>query len=160
MSAATDTLIKNKIESQVPDYVYSDPIANKKRQVEMGSYQTGMKKLRKNIFLYILLSPGFILRVVFGILPLFGIIIAFKAFNSNDWGTGFDLVRGMFLSPWADNNGFQYMVELFTLPEMQLAITNTISISMLGILTSFPVPIILALLFNELKYGIFKKVSQ
>jgi putative aldouronate transport system permease protein len=113
---------------------------------------TGKRKLsggfRKNSFLYILILPSVILTFIFAYLPMPGILAAFK---------DYDLFRGLYASPWV---GLKHIKEIFQVPELLNSILNTFQLSVLTILIGFPAPIILALLLNELKNGIFKRTVQ
>lgn len=69
----------------------------------------------------------------------------------------YNVFKGLFHSEWV---GFDNFVKIFTQSKFTTAIMNTLLCSVLNLLICFPAPIILALLINELKDGIFKKVSQ
>lgn len=77
-----------------------------------------------------------------------GILIAFQDFS---------IFNGLLGSKWV---GFDNIKRIFSTPMFLDSIWNTLLISMLNILISFPAPIILALLINELKDGVFKRVTQ
>jgi len=106
---------------------------------------------RNNIPLYLLILPALVFTAIFAYIPLFGLIVAFK---------DFDLWKGFLASPWAAHHGFQHIMEIFTFKPMYKSIFNTLYLSILGLLVGFPAPIVLALLFNELKLGRFKKTVQ
>lgn len=106
------------------------------------------KKMKKNWpFLIMLLIP-LIFLLVFSYGPMYGILIAFK-----DYSPGL----GIWDSPW---NGFAHFERMFSDYTFRRALWNTIKISVLKLLISFPAPIILALLLNELRSIKFKKLSQ
>lgn len=115
------------------------------------SDKTGRKKIwnniKKNKAIYFLLLPSVITVFVFNYLTMPGILLAFL---------DYDIFLG-FKSPWV---GLDNIKELFMIPEFTKAILNTLLISSLSILINFPLPIIFALLLNELKNGMFKKVTQ
>jgi putative aldouronate transport system permease protein len=79
---------------------------------------------------------------------MYGIIIAFKNYN---------VFTGIEKSPWV---GFTYFLQFFNSVFFWRLIRNTFLISLYGLVFGFPAPIILALLFNELKNGPFKKAAQ
>lgn len=81
-------------------------------------------------------------------MPLTGIVLAFK---------NFDIVQGIFGSPWVGLDNFK---EIFTQPNMFRAIKNTLVYGCAILFGFFPFPIILALLFNEIRNIHFKKVVQ
>jgi len=85
---------------------------------------------------------------MFCYVPMYGIVIAFKDYN---------IFRGIAASPWA---GLKYFRQFFNSVFFWRHIRNTFSISFYGLIFGFPAPIILALLFNELRNGLFKKSVQ
>ena len=82
-----------------------------------------------------------------------GIIVAFKNYTVDG---------GVLGSEWANNFGFEHFITLFTHPgsEFGLIFRNTIVMAILKFIFGFPAAIILALMFNALKNGIFKKSVQ
>lgn len=62
--------------------------------------------------------------------------------------------------PLADNNGFEYFIKAFKNRDFLYALRNTIVLNMLDLIIGFPAPIILALLLNELKSKMFKRITQ
>ncbi|WP_396426776.1 ABC transporter permease [Lederbergia sp. NSJ-179] len=107
-----------------------------------------MKQLKKSAPLYILLLPSTILLVCFAYLPMYGVIIAFK-----DYSPAF----GIWGSPWV---GFKHFIQFFHSYQFVLTIKNTLNISLYSILIGFPLPIALAILCNQIRMGMFKKVFQ
>ena len=97
---------------------------------------------------YSLLALALGLLVVFKYIPIYGVIIAFKDFNFQ---------RGMLHSPW---NNFEHFRWLFQDPFFYRTLFNTFYISVLRIIFSFPAPIILALLLNEVRLTPFKRITQ
>ncbi|MGO4276650.1 sugar ABC transporter permease, partial [Paenibacillus sp. TAF58] len=92
--------------------------------------------------------PAVILIFLFKYMPMYGVIIAFKDYN---------VMEGVWRSDWV---GFQYFRELFTFDEFPRVVRNTVMISLMKLLIGFPIPIILALLLNELKFVKFKRMVQ
>lgn len=88
----------------------------------------------------VLLLPALVTVILFAYLPMFGMLIAFKDYKAK---------LGIFGSPWADLNGFSNFVQIFNTPGLPEAIVNTLVWNILGLLLSFPLPIVLALLFDE-----------
>jgi putative aldouronate transport system permease protein len=105
-------------------------------------------KLKNNIYLLILISPAIIFYVVFNIVPLYGVILAFKKFLPN---------KGILGSPWVGLDNFRF---IFEFPDVWIVIKNTLIISFGRIIFGFWVPIVLALFLNELIFKRFKKVTQ
>ena len=99
--------------------------------------------------------PSVIFLIVFNILPLFGLIVAFQDFK---------LSLGFFDSPWAQTEGvvdvFKHFKFFFADPAVWGVIRNTVIINVLGLVINFPLPIIFALLLNEMVSGKLKKGIQ
>ena len=106
------------------------------------------RELRREWDLYMLLVPGILCILLFRYTPMYGIIIAFKDFNIFD---------GMAASPWV---GLKHFHKLFTYPDFLQVFKNTIIISFMKIGFLFPLPIVVAILLNELKNMIFKRTIQ
>ncbi|WP_248561120.1 sugar ABC transporter permease [Niallia sp. NCCP-28] len=107
-----------------------------------------MKKLQKSGPLYLLLLPSIILLICFTYLPMYGLIIAFKDYSP---------VLGIWNSPWV---GLKHFIQYFHSYQFNLTIKNTLNISLYSILVGFPLPIALAILCNQMRIGMFKKVFQ
>ena len=103
---------------------------------------------RKTLSLYLLFAPLAILLFLFHYMPIYGVIIAFKDFSP---------FRGIAGSPWV---GFANFVNFLTDPKFWSVVKNTIYISVLDIAFGFPMPIIFALLANELTSMGFKRTVQ
>ena len=80
--------------------------------------------------------------------PMFGVVIAFKDYN---------IFQGILASPWV---GFDTFREVFQMDGFYRALRNTLLLNLLDLLISFPMPIILAILLNELRVKWFKKGAQ
>ena len=92
--------------------------------------------------------PSIVLTFIFAYLPMPGILTAFQDYN---------MFKGMAGSPWV---GLKHIKEIFEIPLMWGSILNTLKLSVLTIMVSFPAPIILALMINELKNGLYKRSIQ
>ncbi len=103
---------------------------------------------KKNISLFIMFLIPFSYYALFHYGPMYGIIIAFKDYRFLD---------GIVGSAWV---GFDHFKYAFGLTKFWTVVKNTVIISFLRLLFGFPAPIILALLLNELRTGVFKKVTQ
>jgi putative aldouronate transport system permease protein len=104
--------------------------------------------LRANWQLYVLLAPTIIWFMVFLYRPMYGLQIAFKDYS---------VFRGIEGSPWV---GFEHFHTLFESDQFIRALKNTVIISMLTLVFGFPMPIILALMFNEVLNQTYKKTVQ
>jgi len=107
-----------------------------------------LNKLNSQKYLYALLIIPLIWFIIFCYYPMTGIIIAFK---------DFDLAKGIFGSPWAGLKFFKQFVQSY---QFVLVLKNTICISLLKLVIGFPMPIIFALLLNEVRNMRFKKIVQ
>ena len=110
--------------------------------------QLQKRKIKSNIPLYVLLFPSIILLIMFAYIPMFGLVIAFKDYSP---------ANGILNCPWA---GFKYFTQFFNSVQFGTTMMNTLKISIYSILVGFPLPILLALLCNQLRAGKFKKVFQ
>lgn len=106
---------------------------------------------KTQLTLHAMLFPGTLLIIVFGILPLYGILIAFKAYRPM---MGF---TGIFTSAW---NQFENFKQVFRSPEFWPMIRNTLGINLIGQFISIPMTILFALLLNELKSRRFRSFVQ
>lgn len=107
--------------------------------------------VKRFIPVYLLILPAVAFTLVFSYIPLSGLIVAFK---------DYDIFKGFAGSPWADNYGMANIISIFENKELMDSISNTIILSVLNLAISFPVPVILALMINELRLGKFKKTVQ
>lgn len=92
--------------------------------------------------------PGLIFLAIFSYAPMYGVIIAFKEYG---------LLSTVSNAPWV---GLKYFKEFFTDPALADVVRNTLAVNGLSLIFSFPAPIILALLLNEVKFMRFKKIAQ
>ena len=99
-------------------------------------------------FLYLLLIPGIVYYAVFYYVPMSGLALAFKKYNAR---------LGIWGSPSVGWANFQ---RIFTTPAAVGAIRNTLEINFSRLLFQFPVPILLALLINEMRGTRFKRIYQ
>ena len=106
------------------------------------------KKMWKQRMLQLMVIPGVIWMFIFNYLPLTGIQIAFRDFR---------ITRGIWEGNWV---GFQNFIEFFNDRNFGMVMTNTLGISALNLVLGFPLPIIFALLLNELRSNKFKRVVQ
>ena len=108
--------------------------------------------LKKNILanwqLYAMLLVPVVLTIIYKYIPMYGIQIAFRDFKAS---------RGMWGSEWV---GLEWFERFFSSPNCVRMIRNTVLLSLYSLLWSFPIPIILALLINQLRFKRFKRVVQ
>ncbi|AWB45917.1 ABC transporter permease [Paenibacillus sp. CAA11] len=102
----------------------------------------------KNYILYLFLLPAVILTIIFKYVPMYGAIIAFKDFSPR---------KGILGSDWV---GFEHFQRFLSSPNFYDIFMNTLKLSAYGLILGFPVPIILALMFNLIKGQKLKKNIQ
>ncbi len=98
--------------------------------------------------LYVMLLPTIVWLLVFLYKPMYGLQIAFKDYS---------IFRGIAGSPWV---GFEHFNTLFDNDQFLRALRNTLIMSAYGLLFGFPVPILLAVMFNEVISRTFKRTAQ
>ena len=106
------------------------------------------KELKKHLPFYLFLLPAIILVILFCYMPMEGLVIAFKDYK---------MARGIEGSQWVALKHFQ---ALFSDPNFYRVLANTLKISILTLLTTFPVTIVFTLLVNEIVNARFKSVVQ
>ncbi|MGG1513840.1 sugar ABC transporter permease [Paenibacillus oryzisoli] len=104
--------------------------------------------LRRDKYLYLMAAPGLLFFLIFKYVPLWGLLLAFQNYSP---------YMGFWHSEWV---GFKYFHEFFTNPDFMLLFRNTMAISLLNIVFFFPVPIVVALMLNEVRKLAFKKFVQ
>lgn len=98
--------------------------------------------------MYLLLLIPVVLTIVYKYIPMYGIQIAFRDYKA---------ARGMFGSTWV---GLEWFERFFSAPTCARMIKNTVLLSLYSLLWSFPVPIILSLCINQLRFPRYKRVVQ
>lgn len=124
----------SKLKTAVP----ANSIKQKTLLERMGAYWQ----------LYLMLLIPVVLTIIYKYIPMYGIQIAFRDYKS---------VRGMWDSDWV---GVKWFVRFFSSPNCLRMIKNTVLLSFYSLLWSFPIPIILALLINQLRFNKFKRTVQ
>lgn len=103
---------------------------------------------QKSKYLWLLFLPCLLYYVVFRYIPMFGLVITFKNYN---------VFKGVWASDWV---GFKYYRMFFENPDFFLLMRNTILLGVYKLVFSFPAPILLALLLNEVRSAVFKRFVQ
>lgn len=106
-----------------------------------------LAKFKKQWQYHLMLLPGVLLVLIFSYIPLYGVIIAFQNYNP---GMGFS-------SPWVGLKNFQY---LFSQPAFSRTIWNTFYIAFFKLIGGIVVPVVFALLLNELISNKLKRIFQ
>ncbi|ETT76116.1 binding-protein-dependent transport systems inner membrane component [Paenibacillus sp. FSL R7-277] len=106
------------------------------------------KKFNSQLDLQSMVWPGIIFVFIFSYIPMYGVVMAFQQY---------DIFGGMINSPWV---GWMQFRMFFEAPEFWNVMRNTLVISLLKLIISFPAPILLALMLNEVGHMGFKRVIQ
>jgi putative aldouronate transport system permease protein len=104
--------------------------------------------LRQDIYLYLMLILPLSFYIIFLYIPMYGLTIAFKDYN---------MFSGFLAGDWV---GLDVFREVFRMQQFWYAVRNTLMLNLLSLIIAFPGPIILAIMLNELKNVVFKRVIQ
>ena len=114
----------------------------------MGKGKRLFRRIWKNKTIYIVLLPALLWYLIFVYVPMGGLMLAFKDYKAN---------LGILGSPWT---GLKHFENLFRDMDCWQSVGRTLKINVIRLLVTFPVPVIIALLFNELRMRKYKKVLQ
>ncbi|OAS17901.1 ABC transporter permease [Paenibacillus oryzisoli] len=106
------------------------------------------KRIVSNRFIYLMLVPAIVYYGVFHYYPMYGALIAFKQFS---------ITKGIIGSPWV---GLKHFEALFALDKFWQVFWNTIVISLYRLVFGFPLPLLVAVLMNEVRKMVFKRTVQ
>jgi len=132
--ARTEELVIEAREAQRPN--------GQSRMMRIGDH------IKREWQLYVMLLPTILWLLIFLYKPMYGLQIAFKDYS---------IFRGVAGSPWA---GLEHFATLMGNDQFLRALKNTVIISFYGLIFGFPMPILLALMFNEILRETFKKTAQ
>lgn len=135
---------QNSLVNQNP--ALGSPFARKMRS--LGSY------LRQHWVLYLMLIPGLFFLFIYKLLPLWGLQIAFKNFKIFAAETPWKSIAA---SEWI---GMKHFTKLFASSQFKVVLRNTLEINLMKILWLFPIPIICAILLNEIRHAFYQKLCQ
>ncbi|MGG1553496.1 ABC transporter permease [Paenibacillus ferrarius] len=114
-------------------------------------------KIKQQKVLLLLLLPGLIYFLIFSYVPMYGILVAFKKFRMQ---AGHPFWSSVFTAPWAGPFGLDYFKTFVNGPYFWMLLKNTFLLGVYSIVFGFPVPIIFALLLNELRNRYYKGFVQ
>ncbi|MBQ6950550.1 MAG: sugar ABC transporter permease, partial [Clostridia bacterium] len=106
------------------------------------------RSLLQNWQLYVMLLLPIAFYIIFCYKPMLGVGIAFTRYNP---------VGGMWKSKWIGLDNFKFVMKM---PDFPIALGNTLLLNFMGLIAGFPIPIILAIMLNEIRSTKVKKVSQ
>lgn len=104
--------------------------------------------VKKNWVLYLFLVPAVVSVFIFNYIPMYGVLIAFQDFN---------VVKGISGSDWV---GLYHFQSFLTSPNFLQIFINTIKLSTFELIIGFPIPVILAIMLNQIRRARFKKNIQ
>ncbi len=107
-----------------------------------------MRAWRRDKLLWLLITPGLLFVLVFAYFPMYGLVIAFQNFSP---------YKGIGGSTWV---GFAHFQDFFQSSDFWRLIKNTVLISLYTLIFGFPIPILLAIVLNEINTKWFKRVVQ
>ena len=119
-----------------------------RRPRPIASKKPFLSRIREQRYLLLLSVPFIIWLIIFQYIPIWGWTIAFQNHR---------LARGFFEQEWV---GLRFFLEAFQDPRFWNSLRNTVAMSFLGIVTGFTLPILLALLLNEMRSLPFKRTVQ
>jgi len=118
------------------------------KKLSSTSLKKNIKTIKRNWILYLFLIPMILYFIIFCYLPIYGIQIAFQNYRIGE-------LFGQ--SEWV---GFKHFIRFFNSAWFGTILKNTVTISLLSLVLGFPLPIILALMLNEVKNIRLRKVVQ
>ena len=106
------------------------------------------RAILRNYELYIFLLPALAYIAIFMYAPMYGVLMAFQDYN---------MAKGVMGSPWV---GLEIFRRFFAGYNFWSTLWNTLSLSLYYLAATLPLPIVLALIFNNIKTGLYKKSVQ
>ncbi|MDQ0901166.1 MULTISPECIES: sugar ABC transporter permease [unclassified Paenibacillus] len=110
-----------------------------------------LKRFQNQLPFQLFVWVGLVFLLIFSYIPMFGIIIAFKNYKIS---TG---IEGIFTSSWAGLTHFKELINDYNFP---MLVRNTLVLSLLKIIFSYPIPILFAILLSEVKHVFLKRFVQ
>ncbi|WP_100407811.1 ABC transporter permease [Bacillus solitudinis] len=109
------------------------------------------KRFKKQIYFQIFVLIGILFLLIFNYTPMFGILMAFKNYTISDG------IAGIFTSEWVGMKHFQEFVNDYRFSDL---VRNTLVLSLLKVVFTFPAPIIFAIMLNEVRHSTLKRFVQ
>lgn len=113
--------------------------------------QRFIRALNRDKYLYLIMLLPAVYYILFCYYPMYGVTLAFKQYKPK---------LGILGSPWASQNGMKYVLQVVNDPYFWTVFKNTIVLNLTNLVISFPAPIILALLLNEVASSKYKRIVQ
>ncbi|MZQ85462.1 ABC transporter permease subunit [Paenibacillus sp. 5J-6] len=118
---------------------------------KLGEKALLWKRFKQQKMLHLFVGLGMIFLLIFSYTPMFGIIMAFKDYSISSG------IKGIFTSEWV---GLKYFDEFVHDYQFGTIVRNTLMLSLLKVIFTFPAPIIFAIMLNEVKNMAFKRFVQ
>lgn len=116
-----------------------------------GKMKRLVQKLWKQREMQAMILPAIVLMFLFSYLPMYGILIAFKDYR---------IINTVWNAPWASQHGLEHFVRFFTDGNLVRVIRNTLTLSISSLVITFPIPIVFAILLNEIRMPRIKRSIQ
>lgn len=127
---------------------FNDSKSSNRRKIISPNARRTWERMKRSRQIYLMLLPVMAFYIIFSYVPMYGIAIAWKNYTPKYGILGSESV------------GWKWFKKFFTRPDAMRALKNTLVISGLKLLFCFPAPIILALLFNEVRIAGYRKTLQ
>ena len=119
-----------------------------KRNVLQSYFKRLGANIKKRYQLYLFVLPAVLVIFIFKYIPMYGIVLAFKDFSP---------FEGIMGSEWV---GFEHFIRFFRSYHALRTIRNTVLVSFYQIIAGFPVPVLFALVLNQISHARYKKLIQ
>ena len=110
-----------------------------------------MRAFQRDKWLYLIMLLPLVYYILFCYYPMYGVTLAFKQYKPK---------LGIIGSPWASEHGMKYVLQVIRDPYFWTVFRNTIVLNIENLIITFPAPIILALLLNEVAHPHYKRLVQ
>lgn len=120
----------------------------KRVKMQRGNWSQQLRQIKVDRWLYLMLVPGIVYFVVFKYFPMWGIFLAFQDYQP---------YLGFWGSKWV---GLRHFERFFSDPSFWILFRNTFYIASYNLIFYFPLPILIALMLNEVKNELFKRLAQ
>lgn len=117
----------------------------------MKSGRQTLHEFKRQYMIHVFIWVGLVFLLLFSLIPMLGVVISFNDYNIK---TGF---AGMFSGPWV---GFKHFTAFITNRKFGILVRNTVLISTLKLIFSFPLPILFAVMITEMRGKVFKRLVQ
>ena len=143
VTSSDDSEVSSSLEDQNHSLILDDVVLAKARKKALRR-----RNLKNSIPLYVLLLPSAVLLLVFAYVPLSALVMAFQNYS---------LALGMFHSPFV---GFKNFIQYFHSYQFPITMKNTLVLSIYSLLIGTPLPLMLAIMINQIRQQHFKKSFQ